>query len=297
MTKRRAFVAVLFAALMIAAPAASPVAAQDCGGSASEHQGGGVQVWGWCEETSPTQPASQSDAPTQAELWAAYCTGEFQEGFSVATPTPQRPATPEEVAEAGYDPNGQYMVYAGACTTPGTIGDQGIFLFVQESTPPVPPEALRDEAAALINPTSPTIGTNPPVVGDRFAIVNLPTWLWVTDPWEPITESNSHGVVTVEVAATPVRVTWRMGDGGVEHCTSAGVVWSEDVHDAGTDCSYTYQRSSAGERGAVYDASASMVYDVEWWINGSYQGVFDTIERTTAFTVPVGEIQVVESAG
>ena len=78
-----------------------------------------------------------------------------------------------------------------------------------------------------------------------------------------------------------------------------GRVWcgrrglSEDA----TDCSYVYEHSSYGEPDGRFEASVTVTWEFEWWINDSYQGVFGTVDLAAPFGVAVGEIQAVETGG
>ena len=64
-----------------------------------------------------------------------------------------------------------------------------------------------------------------------------------------------------------------------------------------TDCSYTYLHSSYGEPAGSFEASVSVAWEFEWWINDVYQGVFGTVDRSTSFAIEVAEIQAVETEG
>jgi hypothetical protein len=88
-----------------------------------------------------------------------------------------------------------------------------------------------------------------------------------------------------------------MGDDGGVTCTGPGVVWSPGASEDDTDCSYTYLHSSYGELAGRFEASVSVAWEFEWWINDVYQGVFGTVDRSTSFAIEVAEIQAVETEG
>jgi hypothetical protein len=165
---------------------------------------------------------------------------------------------------------------------------------VVEDEPPVPPEVLRDRAAARLVPPVPEPGTSPPVGRDTF--VNFLTWLWVDETeWVAISESETAGLTTVTVEARPVMATWSMGEGGVVTCDGPGLVWVEGLPEDATDCAFTYRRSSYGEPREKFEASVSVTWEFSWWINAAPMGVFGEVDRVTSFPVGVAEIQAVET--
>jgi hypothetical protein len=88
-----------------------------------------------------------------------------------------------------------------------------------------------------------------------------------------------------------------MGDGGGVTCLGPGVVWTSGASDDETDCKYTYLSSSYGEPEGQFEASVTVTWEFEWWINDVYQGVFGTVDLSTSFGVAVAEIQAVETGG
>ena len=107
------------------------------------------------------------------------------------------------------------------------------------------------------------------------AVVNLPTWLWVTDDWDPIEESESQGFVTVVVQARPVDTTWDPGDGAQVICDGPGVEWAPGMPDDATDCTYTYRGS-----GSTLTASVTVRWVFHWWLNGNDMGDFGELPVT-----------------
>ena len=69
-----------------------------------------------------------------------------------------------------------------------------------------------------------------------------------------------------------------------------------------TDCSYTYPRSSAGQVGSAYAATATSVWSVHWVGSApgqpTQEGDLDDLRLSTSFALGVAEIQtVVTSSG
>ncbi|MFN2505460.1 MAG: hypothetical protein ABR540_14745 [Acidimicrobiales bacterium] len=138
--------------------------------------------------------------------------------------------------------------------------------------------------------------TSPPAGNDQ--LVNLPTWLWVED-WNPRTARATEGPLTVTVVATPRSVTWRMGD-GTEVVCRAGTPWNPALREEqqSTDCSHTYRRSSAHQPGLVYQARATMSWNVTWTATNGESGSLGLANRSVDFTMRVAEGQaIVTSSG
>ena len=269
---------------------AAPASANHCSGEGDIYQGGG-DVVAECHGQTPGQPGSR----TVHETWDIYCAaavGEFQEGDEVDFhPTDQ--FSPGDVEFLGFDPTGEYWWWNVSCWRVGVPVYS--YEFAVEVSPPVAPEVIRDVAAARLEPPAPVPVTSPPL--SRQTFVRVPTWLWLdAATWVPIEVSETRGLTTVTVRATPTHVRWLMGDGAVT-CFGPGVVWVSGLSEEDTDCSYTYVHSSYGEPEGRFEASVAVTWEFEWWINDIYQGTFGTADVLTPFVVAVGEIQAVETGG
>jgi len=154
----------------------------------------------------------------------------------------------------------------------------------------VSPTALRDEALGRLNLPLPVPLKSP--AGDQ--IVNLPMWLWINPAaWTTRSASASVPGVTAWVSATPESVIWNTGDGNVVWC-GAGTPYDVTRPASGqsTACSHTYTASSAGQPGRVFAASVTVRWRLWWSITGAAGGgPLGTIDRTTAVSVPVAEVQ------
>lgn len=280
--------AVLGSAMLLMA---APASANHCSGSGGVRDRGG-EVVAECHGQTPGQP----DGRTVHETWDVYCAdavGEYQDGDEVEFYATDQ-LTPGDVEYLGFDPTGEYWWWNVTCWRDGQQAHS--FEFAVEVTPPIPPEAIRDVAAARLEPPPPSPETSPPLARQTF--VRVPTWLWL-DPatWSPIEVTETRGLTTVTVRATPSHARWLMGDGGGITCSGPGVVWASGLSEDDTDCSYTYLHSSYGELGGRFEASVTVTWEFEWWINDVYQGVFGTVDLSTRFEVAVGEIQAVETGG
>ena len=270
---------------------AAPAVANHCSGQGNVFDGGG-EVVGECHGQTPGRLGGR----TVHETWNIYCAaavGEYQEGDEVEFYATDQ-LTPGDVEYLGFDPTGEYWWWNVTCWRDGERAYS--YEFAVEVTPPVPPEAIRDVAAARLEPPPPDPETSPPLA--RQAFVQVPTWLWLDEAdWEPIEVSETRGLTTVTVRATPTQARWLMGDGGGVTCLGPGVAWVSGLSEDDTDCSYTYRHSSYGEPEGRFGASVAVTWEFQWWINDVYQGTFGTVDVSTSFVVAVAEIQAVETGG
>lgn len=289
----RASVGLILAVASLAAAVALhavPALADHCSGDGDIYQGGG-EVVGECHGDDPGRPGSTS----VHELWNIYCAdvGPYQEGDEVAF-YEVAPVDPDEIELFGLDPTGEYVWYDVICWHDGR--GEGDYSIIVEITPPVPPEVIRDRATARLEPPPPDPATSPPSAQQTY--VKIPTWLWLeAAAWTPVEVSETQGLVTVTVRATPTGALWLMGDGGEVYCSGPGIAWYSGAPEDATDCSYTYRHSSYGEPDGRFRASVTVTWEFEWWINDVPQGVFGSVELTTPFELAVAEIQAVETGG
>ena len=270
---------------------AAPASANHCSGSGQIDDRGG-DVVAECHGQTPGRPGGR----TVDETWNIYCAvavGEYQEGDEVEFYATDQ-LTPGDVEYLGFDPTGEYWWWNVTCWRNGEPAYS--YEFAVEVTPPVPPEAIRDVAAARLEPAPPNPETSPPLARQTF--VQVPTWLWLDSAsWAPIEVTETRGLTTVTVRATPTQARWVMGDGGEVTCLGPGVEWVSGASEDDTDCAYTYLHSSYGEPEGRFEASVTVAWEFEWWINDVYQGVFGTVDVSTSFVVAVAEIQAVETGG
>ena len=245
--------------------------------------------------------------------WATYCQslGSYQEGNTVdisrgaqvtsgtsftyySLSFSGHVGTPTSIEQITVPTGVRYFNYSIACRTPSGVTVQNVIL--PEGAVPVSPIALRDEVKAKITIADPSLAGSPPLdETGRFSIVNLETWLWITDPWQPLTKSDARGGISVSVTATPTQVIWDTGDGETETCFDGGTPWATHSTEGGTQCSHTYIRSSAGEPQDAYQLTATVYWIFEWTLNGTPQGQFATYEPATTLTHQVGEILAVNT--
>ncbi|WP_235922135.1 hypothetical protein [Lentzea tibetensis] len=154
------------------------------------------------------------------------------------------------------------------------------------------PAELAQLARKQLRLAAPTIATSPS--GDQ--LVHLPTWLWLSTGWAPISATASVPGVSVTAVATPTAVTWSMGDGSTVSCTGPGTPFraSLDPTSGSPDCGHTYRRSSARQPGQTFPASATVHWTVTW--SGAGQGgTFPDMTTTGNAAFRVAESQALNN--
>ena len=134
--------------------------------------------------------------------------------------------------------------------------------------PTVTPAMLAADARNLLPIPVPAVQTNG--WGPGAALVNLPTWWWVTNANGSLTQRTSLGAVWAEVTATPVTSTWTPNtpsDAPVT-CTGMGIAWQQGMsEDQAGHCAVTYTTASfrrlAGADQA-FPSSLEVTWKVTW---------------------------------
>jgi hypothetical protein len=142
-------------------------------------------------------------------------------------------------------------------------------------TPTVDARALALQAEQSLQLPSPVVHFNPP----GSSVVNLPTWLWIEGAmWHAYSVTASAGPVSATAVATPVSVTWTMGDGTTpDSCVGPGVPFdtSKPAAQQTTSCSHVYRISSASQPatdGDTNDNAFVVVATISWSVYWTAQG-------------------------
>jgi hypothetical protein len=170
------------------------------------------------------------------------------------------------------------------------------------AAPAVDPYAVALQAEDSLNLPSPTIEFNPP----NNAVVNLPTWLWVDAAlWHPYVVSATVGAVTATATATPISVTWNLGDGGSLECAGPGTAYRTDLPSSAqqTSCSYVYQMTSLGQpspdgnpNDGAFRISATVAWQVVWTAQGAPGGGnLPALTTNSAANLRVEQVESVNS--
>ncbi|TDW87514.1 hypothetical protein EV137_5594 [Kribbella pratensis] len=118
---------------------------------------------------------------------------------------------------------------------------------------------------------------------DHVGIVNVPIWMWVTDPGPtttgPQTKTAALGGVSITATGTVDRIEWSMGAGDTVSCKGAGTAFTremavgkslKDVPSSPT-CGYKYSKASRCEKAGAYNVTATAYWTVHW-TGGGMQG-------------------------
>jgi hypothetical protein len=158
------------------------------------------------------------------------------------------------------------------------------------------------QAENSLNLPSPTINFNPPA----NAVVNLPIWLWIdAGLWHAYSVSATVGAVTATAIATPVSVTWNLGDGNALSCSGPGTIYRTDLPSSAqqTSCSYTYGTTSRGQPtpdgnpdDGAFRVTATVAWQVAWTAQGAPGGgALPPLTTTSAANLRVEQVQSVNS--
>jgi len=278
---------------------AAPASGQICSGSGYVFNRGG-EVDALCQLSRPDRDGIYRGI-TDEDRWNAYCTF-FMEADETLTYVDGADAVindqgrmnEQRVKLRGYNPTGEYGWFTVSCIHPDGTGFGGEFDYT--ITDPISIDDLLAEVKERISIDDPPIDSNPSFT-ERFAVVRIPTWLWVDEAyWEQDNlEEETRGFVTVEVWAEPVDLVWAFdgaGDPEIECPEGPGTPWAPGAVDP--ECSVLFRQSSAGQSGDAFRSTATVSWEFYWTLNGADQGPFDELlELTTEFDIQVGEIQSV----
>lgn len=225
----------------------------------------------------------------------------------VVVSTPGTPGTPGG-GGGGFTSDNGY-----SCTW-YPIGDDGRPIELQPYDPPPPdgtyawlrcsgPEAVDaprtrasgGTAAAIavedLPLPNPDVATNPDAGNDQ--LVGVPTWLWVKN-WQPLSVTAAVPGTTAELVATPRSMRYEMGDGEAPLvCPGAGTAYDSSLSadDQSSDCTYTYERSSARQPGNTYTVTATVTWGLSWTSTTGQSGTLPDLERSSTFSLRVAEAQ------
>lgn len=160
------------------------------------------------------------------------------------------------------------------------------------AAPQIAPQQLLVQALGELNVPYLQPATAPP--RGTAGLVGLPEWFWVpADQWYARSVTVTAGPVWATAVAAPIGLAFQPGAGlSPVSCAGPGTPYdrrkpSIQQH---TDCSYTYQRPSAGQPESVYHASLTVTWRVSWTGSGGAGGVLDAaLGIPVGFTIPVAQ--------
>jgi hypothetical protein len=148
----------------------------------------------------------------------------------------------------------------------------------------VDPRVAAQRVVETMTFRAPQLGLSPHVQsasGD--GIVNVPVWMWVTDPGAnttgPLTKQATLGGVTIVATGTVDRIEWSMGPGAVVTCKGAGTPFTranaegkslKEIPPSPT-CGHKYLKTSRCEKDGKFQVTATAYWNVHW-TGGGMQG-------------------------
>jgi hypothetical protein len=181
-------------------------------------------------------------------------------------------------------------------------------VFVPDNAPQaalrVSPGALAQRAVNQLQLPSPSVGLDP----RGRALVNLPEWFWIPPAqWRPLTQRTRAGAVWALVTARPVSTSWDPGDGSQPFsCDGPGTPYdaSRSAAQQTSDCSYSYQRSSAAQpqsgpdpNDRFFTVTVTTTWSVSWVGAGGTGGALPAMTRSTSFDLAVAQRESVVTGG
>jgi hypothetical protein len=165
------------------------------------------------------------------------------------------------------------------------------------AAPTVSPAQLAQQAWRRLPIPAPEVATAPPRGSD--GLVGLAEWFWVTN-WHSRHDRVQAGGVWAEVTARPTGLTISPGAGQTSvTCDGPGTAYDRkrSAQSQQSDCSYTYDRSSAGLPDEAYKVTVTVTWGGTWVGSGGAGGTLPALSRSTTFPLRVAEGQAVTAGG
>lgn len=196
--------------------------------------------------------------------------------------------------------------YGGSCSSEGFEDLKDFFAYsdkwfaehesvyvpegVEPPVPPVPPELLRDAATKAMTLPAPQIDWNPKRNGDAATLVNIDTWVWLTDRNTSLYVEASAGGITARVDAKLDSMTVSAPTAEGTECVNGGVPYAPG---ASGQCSIAFKRSSPV--GGTTPVTTQTQWSAVWSVNNAPQGpIPDPLPPATDVTaIGVGEVQAI----
>ena len=159
---------------------------------------------------------------------------------------------------------------------------EGIERFEPVIRPPGKPATIDPRVAAqrvveTMTFVAPQLGLSPYMQSaGHEGVVNVPIWMWVTDPGEnttgPLTKQATLDGVTIQATGTVDRIEWSMGAGDVVTCKGPGTPFNRADAEgkslkeisASPTCGHKYRKTSRCEKGGKFRVTATAYWKVHW---------------------------------
>ncbi len=221
--------------------------------------------------------------------------GHLAEGCTISAPLTQQQA--EQLGLQWPPPKGESWAVIDCLGGQTTAGPQAVLVSTAAGTPAVTPEQLLTIAMRMLQIPALSPGTAPPRGKD--GLVGLPEWFWVpAAEWHALGVTVTAGPVWATVTATPDGLTFEPGGGLTGgSCSGPGTSYDPELPAAQqhSDCSYTYQQSSASQANHAYQASVVVTWRITWMGSGGAAGLLDAglpVPYTFALRIAQGEALV-----
>lgn len=148
----------------------------------------------------------------------------------------------------------------------------------------IDPRVAARQVVETMTFVAPRLGVSPYVQSaNHVGIVNVPIWMWVTDPGPtttgPQTKTAALGGVSITATGTVDRIEWSMGADETVSCKGAGTPFTREMAagkslndmPASPTCGFRYAKSSRCEKSGTYNVTATAYWTVHW-TGGGMQG-------------------------
>jgi hypothetical protein len=162
---------------------------------------------------------------------------------------------------------------------------------VRPPVPPVPPELLRDVASDEMTLPKPEINWNPKRAGDAATLVNLDTWVWLTDRrtslYVEASADTAVGRIAARVDASLAAMTVSAPGAGTTQCEDGGVPYAPG---ATGECAIRFTRSSPG--GGRTPVTTQTRWTATWSVNGQDRGAIPQQPAAQSLVTNIGVREV-----
>jgi hypothetical protein len=148
----------------------------------------------------------------------------------------------------------------------------------------IDPRVAAKQVVETMNFVAPQLGLSPYVQSaNHVGIVNVPIWMWVTDPGPtttgPQTKTAALGGVSITATGTVDHIEWSMGAGKSVTCNGAGTPFTRNMAagkslkdmPSSPTCGFRYSKSSRCVKSGSYQVTATAYWTVHW-TGGGMQG-------------------------
>jgi hypothetical protein len=148
----------------------------------------------------------------------------------------------------------------------------------------IDPRVAAQQVVESMNFVAPQLGLSPYLQSSTHeAIVNVPIWMWASDPGAtttgPQTKRAAIAGVAIEATGTVDRIEWSMGGGEVVTCKGAGTPFDRAAAEgkslkeipASPTCGHKYRKTSRCEKSGSFQITATAYWNVHW-TGGGAQG-------------------------